>query len=213
MPWLVVPLLLHGASTSLLDFHASLVPPLAQRHRVVAIDRPGHGYSERPASGAILPGAGRIHDAAADRSRADWPDPAEQARLLLDDGLKDAFAPNAPPPDYLGRTGVALTLRPDTFPASAENVRRLSPFLERQSAHDAYIRRPLLLIAGDADDVVPAWNHAERLVQQAPLAELVRLLGVGHGLHHVATERVAALIEDFARRTAPEPAVPERAAP
>jgi pimeloyl-ACP methyl ester carboxylesterase len=57
--------LLHGASTSLLDFHASLLPPLAERHRVIALDRPGHGYSER-----------------ASPASKDWPDPAEQARLL-----------------------------------------------------------------------------------------------------------------------------------
>lgn len=267
--------LLHGASTSLLDFRSSLLPPLARQHRVIAIDRPGHGYSERRAS-ADGRGAG---------GASQWPDPAEQAhllhelllclgierpvlvghslagavvlayllaypddaaggvllaggshpwkggvswyndlagvpvvgtlfahtmpltlgRLLLDDALAGTFAPNAPPPDYLERTGVELTLRPDTFLANAEDVRYLSHFLERQSAHYAYIRRPLLLITGDADDVVPAWNHADRLVRQAPLAEVVRLPDIGHGLHHVATARVAALIDDFARRTASEP--------
>jgi pimeloyl-ACP methyl ester carboxylesterase len=71
---------------------------------------------------------------------------------------------------------------------------------------------PLLLITGDADDVVPAWNHAERLVQQAPLAEPVRLPGIGHWLHHVATERIASLIEELARRAAPDPTGPRRPA-
>jgi pimeloyl-ACP methyl ester carboxylesterase len=47
---------------------------------------------------------------------------------------------------------------------------------------------------------VPAWNHAERLIHQAPSADLVVLPGVGHGLHHVETERVVELIDDFARR-------------
>ena len=257
--------LLHGASTSLLDFHASLLPPLAERYRVIAMDRPGHGYSER----------GQTED-------AEWPDPAEQARLLhgllrqlaverpilvghswagavvlayllaypdqaaggvllaggshpwqggvawysdlaglpmagalfaytlpltlgrlrLGDGLADAFAPNVPPPAYLERTGVELTLRPRTFLANAEDIRRLSPFLERQHAHYDAIRRPLLLISGDSDGVVPAWNHAERLIHQAPAAQLVTLPGVGHGLHHVATERIVALIDDFAQRGA-----------
>ncbi|WP_295880686.1 alpha/beta hydrolase [uncultured Thiohalocapsa sp.] len=283
--------LIHGASTSLLDFHASLLPPLAEAHRVVAVDRPGHGYSERgggeQTGGEHAEGAGlRAASLPLLGAGGGWPDPAEQARLLhelllglgierpvlvghslagavvlayllaypddaaggvllaggshpweggvawyndlagvpvlgplfahtlpltlgrllLADGLADAFAPNAPPPDYLNRTGVALTLRPQTFLANAEDVRRLSPFLERQSAHYAYIRRPLLLVTGDADAVVPAWNHAERLVQQAPLAELVRLPGMGHGLHHVARDQVAALIDNFARRVAREPA-------
>jgi pimeloyl-ACP methyl ester carboxylesterase len=293
--------LIHGASTSLLDFHASLMPPLAEGHSVVAVDRPGHGYSERPdprssAGGAIAALAAtragderwREPDNAAKRGGSDWPDPAEQARLLhelmldlgierpvlvghslagavvlayllaypdeaaggvllaggshpwkggvswyndlagvpllgpifahtmpltlgrllLEDGLAEAFEPNAPPPDYLRRTGVELTLRPEAFLANAEDVSRLSRFLEGQSNHYAYIRRPLLLITGDADEVVPAWNHAERLVRQAPLAELVRLPGIGHGLHHVATDQVAALIDDFTRRVAPAPATP-----
>lgn len=39
--------LLHGATNQLQEMTSSLVPVLAERHRVVAIDRPGHGYSER----------------------------------------------------------------------------------------------------------------------------------------------------------------------
>jgi pimeloyl-ACP methyl ester carboxylesterase len=54
--------LVHGASTSLLDFQASIAGRLSKKHRVIAVDRPGHGYSERP------PGV--------------WPDPAQQARLI-----------------------------------------------------------------------------------------------------------------------------------
>jgi pimeloyl-ACP methyl ester carboxylesterase len=39
--------LIHGASTQLQDMTASLMPRLAADHRVVAFDRPGHGYSDR----------------------------------------------------------------------------------------------------------------------------------------------------------------------
>ena len=53
--------LLHGASTSLLDMEASLAPALAGRFRVITVDRPGHGYSERG-------------DA--------WPDPYAQAAAI-----------------------------------------------------------------------------------------------------------------------------------
>ena len=257
--------LLHGASTSLLDFHASLLPPLAERHRVIALDRPGHGYSERaqPAGNAWLDPAeqarllhGLLAQLQVDRPVLvghSWagavvlayllafPDeaaggvllaggshpweggvawyndlaglpivgdlfaytlPLTLGRLRLGDGLADAFAPNTPPPRYLKRTGVELTLRPRTFLANAEDIRLLSPFLERQSTHYESLRRPILLITGDTDGVVPAWNHAERLIHQASQAEMVVLPGIGHGLHHVATERVVALIDAFARRVA-----------
>ena len=129
--------------------------------------------------------------------------PLTAGRLGVGSGIASAFSPNPPPPAYLERTGVELTLRPRTFLANAEDIRLLSPFLERQSMHYAHVRHPLLLITGDTDAVVPAWNHAERLVQQAPKAELVVLEDTGHGLHHVHVERIAALIADFAREAKP----------
>lgn len=55
--------LIHGASGNLGDMAASLMPALAKRHRVIAFDRPGHGWSGRPAL-------------------ADIADPAAQARVL-----------------------------------------------------------------------------------------------------------------------------------
>ena len=42
-----VIVLIHGASTSALDFSTNLYPRISADRRVIAIDRPGHGYSER----------------------------------------------------------------------------------------------------------------------------------------------------------------------
>lgn len=255
--------LVHGASTSLQDFSASLLDRLAERHRVIAVDRPGHGYSER------TPGP--------------WPDPAAQARLLhgllqqrgverpvlvghswsgavvlayllahphaaaggvllaggshpweggvawyndiagvpvlreifawtlvyplgtlqLDAAVRRVFDPDPVPPDYVRRTGVRLSLRPRTFLANADDVRLLSDFLEAQSHRYDRLERPLLLVTGDADDIVPPWNHAERLVKQAPAARLEVLAGTGHALHHAQPDRVSGLISRFTLRHAP----------
>jgi pimeloyl-ACP methyl ester carboxylesterase len=46
---------IHGASTTLRDFVASLFPLLARKYRVVAFDRPGYGYSERPGGAWLEP--------------------------------------------------------------------------------------------------------------------------------------------------------------
>src|SRR5882757_9387287 len=43
-----VVVLLHGASGNLQDVDAALGAPLATRYRVIMIDRPGHGWSDRP---------------------------------------------------------------------------------------------------------------------------------------------------------------------
>jgi len=55
--------LIHGANGNLRDFAASpLIDALVPTHRVLAFDRPGHGWSERPAG--------------------DWVDPDRQAALI-----------------------------------------------------------------------------------------------------------------------------------
>lgn len=46
---------LHGAGGSVYDILLSAGPVLAERHRVVAFDRPGYGYSGAPAQGAGAP--------------------------------------------------------------------------------------------------------------------------------------------------------------
>lgn len=57
--------LVHGASTSSLDFKNNLLPELSKRHRVLAFDRPGHGYSDRG-------------------SAPDMQNPMQQADMILD---------------------------------------------------------------------------------------------------------------------------------
>lgn len=44
-------ILIHGATGNLVDFKASIFPSLSAKYRVVAFDRPGLGYSERPRHG------------------------------------------------------------------------------------------------------------------------------------------------------------------
>lgn len=62
-PGIAPVVLIHGASGNLRDMEASLVGPLSQHTRVIAIDRPGHGWSDRT-------------------GHADIADPATQARAI-----------------------------------------------------------------------------------------------------------------------------------
>src|SRR5262245_28785627 len=60
--------LLHGAATNLEDMRLALADRLAVRYRVILIDRPGHGWSDRPGGSAdASPGrqAKLIHQALA----------------------------------------------------------------------------------------------------------------------------------------------------
>ncbi|MEO0421808.1 MAG: alpha/beta hydrolase [Pseudomonadota bacterium] len=57
--------LIHGASSNLLEFEHSIAPRLAEHHRVLCFDRPGCGHSPRQREG-------------------EWLDPTALARLVLD---------------------------------------------------------------------------------------------------------------------------------
>lgn len=46
--------LLHGANGAVQDWTASIFEPLSRKYRVIAMDRPGHGYSERPTGGGVV---------------------------------------------------------------------------------------------------------------------------------------------------------------
>jgi pimeloyl-ACP methyl ester carboxylesterase len=45
-------LLLHGATSNALDMVVALAGPLSEHRRVIAVDRPGHGWSDRPGGSA-----------------------------------------------------------------------------------------------------------------------------------------------------------------
>ena len=45
-------MLLHGASGNLADMRVALGDRLAARYRVILVDRPGHGWSDRPGGSA-----------------------------------------------------------------------------------------------------------------------------------------------------------------
>lgn len=252
--------LVHGASSTLREFTESLLPRLAEQHRVIAFDRPGFGYSDRPsgpwldpahqarllrkalmqlnadhpilvghswagslvlayllehptdvAGGVLLAGASHpweggvhwVYDIAGipflgQLLAATLLYPAGQ--LLMGYVATDVFAPNPVASGHIERTGAVLALRRRTLLINAEDVRELSDYLRMQCQRYGEIERPLLLVTGDSDGVVPAWNHAKRLVKQAPRAEMRILENTGHGLHHTHPQRVSTLIQDFSRR-------------
>jgi pimeloyl-ACP methyl ester carboxylesterase len=256
-----VIVLLHGASTTLADYEASITPKLVRNYRVIAFDRPGYGYSERPqgdwmnparqaalvhgalrtlgvdkativghslggavalayvleysetASGLVLLGGAAYpwktgtawtnHVAAMPYIGALFAATAvlPAANIKLKPGIAHVFSPNPIPDDYIHRTRIRLALRPQAFRSSAEDVLRLSPYLEGQSRRYGELTLPMLLITGTDDDVVPAWNHTDRLEKLLPHARIIRLTGTGHAPHHVHTHQVAQQIADFAAIT------------
>jgi len=128
-------------------------------------------------------------------------------------GMASAFLPQLPPPNYLKRSAGLLLLRPSTFLANARDVADLATNLEPQVARYPGIAMsqvsispvsmsqaavPIVVMSGNMDFVVAPQPHSVAFAAAVPRARLVILPGIGHMLHHAATDRVVAEIEGLA---------------
>src|SRR5499427_1384651 len=112
--------------------------------------------------------------------------------------LGSAFLPQLPPRDYRKRSAALLLLRPSTFLANARDMADLKRNLEPQPERYPGLAMPTLVMSGASDFVVAPQLHAVTFAAAVPAAKLVILPGIGHMLHHAATEQVLAEIERLA---------------
>jgi pimeloyl-ACP methyl ester carboxylesterase len=250
--------LIHGSSGSTRDMTFTLAPLLAQSFRVIVMDRPGLGYSDRIGSGGASIAEQAAHlQRAASRLGADRPivvgqsyggavalawavhrpdalaglvplaapsnpwsaplDPlyrvtstwwgrtfvvpaitAFTTEERIADALVSIFEPQTAPDGYRDRVGAALSLRREAFRETA--LQRKNLLDEITALHDRYgeVSVPTEILHGTADTIVGLSIHSDKLVGQIPDAQLDRLDGIGHMLHHVATDAVTAAIDRVA---------------
>jgi pimeloyl-ACP methyl ester carboxylesterase len=115
--------------------------------------------------------------------------------LFVGLALGSAFLPQLPPRDYLKRSAGLLLLRPSTFLANARDMADLKRNLEPQPPRYRELAMPILIMSGASDFVVAPQLHAMSFAAAVPHAKLIVLAGIGHMLHHAATERVIEEIE------------------
>jgi pimeloyl-ACP methyl ester carboxylesterase len=265
--------LLHGASSNLVEIMLLLGSALQAHYRVIAFDRPGHGWSEResdPAaalpsrqaaviaqalrllgvekaivvghswSGSVAPNLGLDHTDVAgallilsgvthpwpggaiawyNRLSASWLGwlftrtlTTPIGLLLFRSAAYKTFAPQDMPPDFLDKARIRLLFRPKVFHANARDIGVLFRAVSEQSARYPDIRIPVVVIAGDADEIVWTDLHSRSLACEVPGAELVVLPGIGHMPHYARPDLVIARIEALAERSAKASAgiMPER---
>lgn len=114
--------------------------------------------------------------------------------------MASAFLPQLPPRNYIKRSAALLLLRPSTFLANARDMANLKGNLAPQVARYRALAMPTLVMTGNFDMVVAPMRHAFAFITAVPRASLITLPGIGHMLHHAATERVIEEIEDIASR-------------
>ena len=120
--------------------------------------------------------------------------------LFLGLAMASAFLPQLPPRRYLKRSAAFLLLRPATFLANARDMADLKNNLAAQAERYPSLTMPTLLMTGNFDLVVTPIRNAFAFATAMPRAKLVTLFGIGHMLHHTATDRVVEEIENLASR-------------
>jgi pimeloyl-ACP methyl ester carboxylesterase len=108
------------------------------------------------------------------------------------------FRPEAAPQGYLERSYLLVGLTPRRFAASLREYSDLRDQLIEHVPRYRDVAAPVVIIAGDADPVVPPKIHAEALAAALPIARLLHLPGAGHMAHHAHADKIVAEIDRLA---------------
>ncbi len=117
--------------------------------------------------------------------------------------VKAVFAPDAAPADFATRGGGLLGMRPNNFYAASTEINQVNAHLPQMVERYPQLTLPIGLIYGARDKVLDFQKHGQALASKVPGVKLQVVEGRGHMLPITATERVAALVEQVARRVRP----------
>ncbi len=249
--------LIHGLSGQLQHFTYAMVDELASDFHVIAVDRPGCGYSTRDQTRfATLPEQGRMINeflrsknidkavlvghslggAVALAMALDYPENTSALVLLspltqkMPDApavfkpleirtewlrnligytiavpmarktaplvLKDVFAPEPAPSDFLYRAGGALGLRPSAFISASQDVIGAEASLDDLSRRYDSLSIPGGVLFGAEDPVLSAHQHGAPMTRFDLIYE--ELQGRGHMIVITAPETCVAFIQKIA---------------
>ncbi|WP_439388271.1 alpha/beta fold hydrolase [Ideonella sp. YS5] len=113
------------------------------------------------------------------------------ARALLGGSIKQMFAPNDVPVNYLPTIAREMLLRPVQLRANAEDAAFMMPAASQISQRLHELQMPVTVMAGEHDTVVDPQAHSSRLHAAVPGSRLIVVPGAGHMVHHVAQRQIA----------------------
>ncbi|WP_395607100.1 alpha/beta fold hydrolase [Pseudomonas sp. B22129] len=114
--------------------------------------------------------------------------------------VKGVFAPDPAPADFATRGGGLLGMRPDNFYAASTEINTVNDHLPGMVKRYPQLSLPIGLIYGARDKVLDFQKHGQALASKVPGLKLQVVEGRGHMLPITAPERVAAVVEQVAKR-------------
>jgi pimeloyl-ACP methyl ester carboxylesterase len=123
------------------------------------------------------------------------------SRLIWPGLMRVLFGPLAVPQKFSAGFPMWMALRPSQLRASAAESALLIPATVELRRRYQELRMPITIVAGAKDRLVAADRHSLRLHRLLPDSELRLLPGMGHMIHQLATEEVAAAITAAAERS------------
>lgn len=206
--------LIHGATSSMETMWLPLGNMLAEKHRVIMIDRPGFGWSTRDDLSNSSPAMqARMIDEALGKLGIDraivvvhslagalgalmaYTITLPLGYFLTDMAGRAVFAPQIMPAGYISQAATQLVLRPRNFLANAWDLVTLKSAVMAQASRYADIKAPTVVITGSADTIVSPEIHSRHFAKTVPGAKLIVLPNVGHMVQNAAPDLIMREIE------------------
>ena len=112
------------------------------------------------------------------------------------------FAPLPVTEKFIREFPVAMTLRPSQLRASAEETGIMVSSAAALQVDYHRIKMPVIIIAGEDDEIVDTSMQSIRLLEDIPGSRLIVIPEMGHMLHHFEADQVADAIGQMAGRLA-----------
>lgn len=121
---------------------------------------------------------------------------------VLKSATAGLFAPEAPPPNYLDTSALALAMTPARFHHTMQDFARLRGELAAQAPRYGALAMPVVVLLGTADRTVPPADHGDVLGRENPTIRLIHLDKAGHMAHHGHAGLIAEAVARIANHDA-----------
>jgi len=126
------------------------------------------------------------------------------SRLMWPQVVKNLFSPQREPAKFK-QFPKEMTFRPSQVRAAAAESALMVPAAYSSSERYGELKMPLVIVAGEEDQLVDIEKQSARLHHELPQSAMHRIPRTGHMVHQTATEAVMGAINEAAQARKSEP--------